>query len=210
MVKTKIFLIRHGKSKGNIEMRFQGWNDTPLSELGVKQAILLRNYFANKKIDLVFHSPLKRAYQTALIAFKGKEIPFIKEKGLIERNFGKLDGMSLEELKKEHPEAESFYYGEINEINGFGVESVVELQERSFETLKTIAEKNEGKTIVLVGHLFWIKSVLGKILNVPYSEIQKKSVKNASITTLKANQNNETTTFEVKVIGGKKHLNFLV
>ena len=56
----KLILLRHGESQWNLENRFTGWEDVPLSEKGIKEAkiagqIMLKNEI---KIDLIFSSIL--------------------------------------------------------------------------------------------------------------------------------------------------------
>lgn len=203
---TTIFLLRHAKSVGNIEKRFQGKYDAPLSELGVHQSELLKKRVSNVIFDVVYFSPLKRAKQTALIAFSERKVPLIEAMALMERDFGKLDGIELEKIKNIHPEIEAFYDGNITDIGGFDVEAMSRLQERSFTFLEETVQQNKGKKIALVGHLFWIKSLLSKILNVPYTEIQKTRVGNASITIIHAIHEPKRHKLEIKKIGDETHL----
>lgn len=64
---TRLLLIRHGQSIANIERRVQGWNDDPLTGYGAAQAHLLANWLRDNDphADVLFSSPLQRAYQTA-------------------------------------------------------------------------------------------------------------------------------------------------
>lgn len=59
----KIILVRHGESKGNYE-KFLAYPDTPLTELGVKQAIECSERLKKFEIDKVYSSPFLRARQT--------------------------------------------------------------------------------------------------------------------------------------------------
>ncbi len=62
----KLVLVRHGQSTWNLENKFTGWKDVPLSEIGLKEAVsagkLLRN--EELKFDMVFTSYLRRAIDT--------------------------------------------------------------------------------------------------------------------------------------------------
>ncbi|MFQ5406543.1 MAG: histidine phosphatase family protein, partial [Candidatus Micrarchaeia archaeon] len=153
----------------------------------------------------VYFSPLIRAKQTAEIAFGHRDMPMSASPELLERDFGLLDGMTLEEAKTKFPNIEDFYLGKIIETSVPGLEKIPVLQDRSVTAIRKLAYENKGKTIALVGHLFWIKSALSKILGVPFEEIQKKSVANCSITTLEAIFGKDVS-FEVKDIGDKRHL----
>ncbi len=88
----KIFLIRHGESVGNSLGIHQGQkNDSPLSEIGRKQANCLRDRFENIKIDAIYSSDLIRAKETAEIISKPRGITPILDKRLRERNFGLIE-----------------------------------------------------------------------------------------------------------------------
>ena len=61
---TRIILVRHGETTWNVEGRYQGQEDTPLSQRGLQQGQLLAEGLRNIPIDLCISSPLQRSYQT--------------------------------------------------------------------------------------------------------------------------------------------------
>ena len=67
---NKLILLRHGQSQWNLENRFTGWKDVPLTEKGIQEAIdagkLMNKH--NIVIDLIFCSILQRAIETARLA----------------------------------------------------------------------------------------------------------------------------------------------
>ena len=89
-VMNKLVLLRHGQSQWNLENRFTGWKDVPLTEKGINEAnkagLLLKN---NIKIDKVFSSILERANKTAEIAIKASEI----------ENLHKMDHLFMKKTK---------------------------------------------------------------------------------------------------------------
>lgn len=60
-----IFLIRHGNTEFNEKKIFRGHFDIPLDETGIEQAQKTGNFLKNVKIDVIYSSPLSRAYKTA-------------------------------------------------------------------------------------------------------------------------------------------------
>ena len=105
---NKLVLLRHGQSQWNLENRFTGWKDVPLTEKGIKEAnnagYLLKKH--NIKIDKVFSSVLERANKTAEIAIKASEIEnlhengkliYVKNQNLNERDYGDLVGLNKAE-----------------------------------------------------------------------------------------------------------------
>ena len=63
---TRLYLVRHAQAQGNVEKTFQGSIDAPLSALGMEQLERLAERFADMPFDVIYSSPLARAYQTAL------------------------------------------------------------------------------------------------------------------------------------------------
>ncbi len=124
---NKLVLLRHGQSQWNLENRFTGWKDVPLTEKGMNEAnnagLLIKK---NKiKIDKVFSSVLTRANKTAEIALKASELKnlFVNDKliyerdqRLNERDYGDLVGLNKSET-----------------ANKFGKEQV-QIWRRSYDT----------------------------------------------------------------------------
>ena len=93
MIKN-LYIFRHGQTDLNKEGRFQGQsNNPPLNAEGLAQAKALATQFTDIKLDIVYTSPLKRAYQTGEVVAKSKNVPLIVDKRLIEGNFGIAEGM---------------------------------------------------------------------------------------------------------------------
>lgn len=95
-----IFITRHGETEWNHQVRLQGRTDIPLSETGIAQAEKTRDGLRNLGItfDRVYSSPLARAVQTARIISGFAEEKIIKDKRIIEINFGEAEGKSISEI----------------------------------------------------------------------------------------------------------------
>ncbi len=63
---TRFYFIRHGETQWNVEKRYQGHTDIPLSETGLKQGELLGKRFKNIPVDYVYASPFQRLGQDHL------------------------------------------------------------------------------------------------------------------------------------------------
>ena len=62
---TRIILVRHGQSVANANLIFAGHSDFDLTDFGRAQAELLAKHLhKNEKIDAIYSSDLKRAYNT--------------------------------------------------------------------------------------------------------------------------------------------------
>ena len=100
---TTFYFVRHGETSWNALHRMQGRADIPLSERGKKQASFASDFFRNIKIDSIYASPLKRAFETASIIRGKRKIPIIPEKGLMEAALGRWDGHTPEEIDELYP-----------------------------------------------------------------------------------------------------------
>lgn len=88
----ELYLIRHGETEYNVERRYQGSRDIPLSEIG--KAKLRQAEFES---EIVYVTPMCRTAQTAQILFpRAKQVPVYE---LREMNFGVFEGRNHEELK---------------------------------------------------------------------------------------------------------------
>lgn len=141
----KLYVVRHGETNENITHVMQGNMDTVLNETGIKQALKAKDFFKDKKIDLIISSPKQRTYKTALLISDDK-IPIITDERLLSRNHGEFQGMGrydidLEEywnIKKNHQYKEA--------------ECVKHLYDRVDDLLKEIKQKYKNKNILLVTH----------------------------------------------------------
>lgn len=98
-----LVLLRHGESQWNLENRFTGWVDIPLSQKGEQEAHQAGEKLKGYKFDKGYTSVLKRAIDTMNIVLKiiGQEkLPIERDKALNERHYGALQGLNKEETAK--------------------------------------------------------------------------------------------------------------
>ena len=107
----KLVLIRHGESTWNLENRFTGWTDVPLTPTGVEQARqsgrLLRE--AGYDFDVAYTSVLKRAVWTlwhALDELERTWLPVVHDWRLNERHYGALQGLDKAETARQYGDAQ--------------------------------------------------------------------------------------------------------
>lgn len=104
-----LYLVRHGQTEFNRERRIQGHVDSPLTELGVRQAHavgrLLRDLVRDPRGWRIVSSPLGRARATAeIVAAKLGGLPLELDDRLKEMSWGEHDGRLRAELEAEHPD----------------------------------------------------------------------------------------------------------
>ena len=103
----KLILVRHGESQWNLENRFTGWTDVPLSKRGIEEAesagLILKN--DNYTFDIAYTSVLKRAIDTLDIIVKElneTNLKIIKDWHLNERHYGALQGLNKDEMRAKY------------------------------------------------------------------------------------------------------------
>lgn len=155
----EIYLIRHGESIFNVEKKFCGWNECDLSEKGYKQAQQMASNIKKLGIKRIYSSPLKRAYETA----KAISDNIITDEGFKELCFGDFDGMTFEEVNKNHTNlASEMIEAEFDYTYPNG-ENRVEFFNRVTRTYEKILKNDNSDKIVIVCHSCVIRSILSKV-----------------------------------------------
>ncbi|MBQ9482143.1 MAG: histidine phosphatase family protein [Clostridia bacterium] len=156
----KLIFLRHGESEANGKKFFAGHTDVGLSPRGKKQAELAAKYIKeNFDVDKIYSSDLSRAYETALPLALSLGLEICKDARLREIYGGKWEGKTFDELEKLYPETYRIWLDDIGHARPDGGESAGELSERIYSAVKDIAEKNEGKTVVIATHATPIRAV---------------------------------------------------
>lgn len=103
----KLVFLRHGQSQWNLENRFTGWHDVPLSAEGLEEAIAAGKALKREKFvfDVSYTSVLRRAILThfhVLDQLDQLHVPVTRSWRLNERHYGALTGLNKEETAKKH------------------------------------------------------------------------------------------------------------
>lgn len=147
---TTIFLARHGESDWNVEKRFQGHRDRPLTERGREQAHALADLVGAEKIGAVYTSPLSRARETAEIVAARVGLKVVALPELREVDTGSWSGLSRADVEARFPEGFAHWRsGGSAWENG---ESYDEMAERVIGALRKIAEDHPDGRVLVVSH----------------------------------------------------------
>ena len=165
----RLYLVRHGETLWNLESRFQGWSDIPLSHKGEAQAAEIREKLKNVNFDAVYSSSLVRARRTAEIVVEGRGMEVTPIENFKEHGIGELDGLKEHEIKEQYPGALEQLRDDPANFRVPGGETLQEVQDRGWPELLKLAEKHEGETILLVAHHSMNKSLILKMLGAPLS-----------------------------------------
>lgn len=139
----KLYLVRHGQTLFNELHMTQGWCDSPLTELGRKQAKEAGRSLRNVDFSAVYTSTSERTSDTAeLITDK----PYTRLKALKEIYFGLYEG------QREFTQPKNWFVDNTDAFVPYGGESVQEMAERFENCVKAIMKKEEGENILIVSH----------------------------------------------------------
>ncbi|MFI3326109.1 MAG: histidine phosphatase family protein [Clostridia bacterium] len=157
---VKLYIVRHCQTMSNQTQTFQGWGGSPLSDIGIFQLGLLSESLKDEKFDVIYSSPLDRAFKTAqaINVFHGVEI--IQDDNLKEINVGDMAEMSCDEIPKIFPNESKIWNDEIYNFISPNGESMREVFTRTSKALKEIIIKNPDKNIVIVSHGCAIRTML--------------------------------------------------
>jgi len=175
-----LYLIRHGQANNNIQrilMSHPKEGKNSLTEKGKKQIEESAKYLKNKKIDIIFSSPIQRTMETAEIISKKIRAKIIVDERLTEVDCGKFEGKSYEEYLKLYPR-------ELNpgRIDSRGIEGAEDIQDRLNSFIDEINKKYKGKNIVIVSHGGSLKVMKGLLMNISKNEMLNSSMqKNGKI-----------------------------
>ena len=161
---TKIYLIRHCQSMGNVQHRFQGRFDAEVSPDGAKQLELLGLRFRNQPIDAIYTSPLQRARATAeAIARYHPELEVKEEPGLIEIDCGDMENLLLAEVAERFPQVARDWDQSPDLCQFPGGENMAQVYARVNRTLDRIIEENAGKTVVAATHGGVLRNLFARV-----------------------------------------------
>ena len=181
-MKTKIYLVRHTQTVGNIEKRLSGRTDFELTLDGKKYVEKLTSRLKNIKFDKAYSSISGRAVKTIEPICKLQGLEIEKTDKLCEMDFGIYDGLKWEEVNKINPKIKQTQ-DEINEIAGIpGQESTEEVANRMFSFIRTVSIQNTGKVILMSSHGVAIEAFIRKVNHEKFSENKEaNSQKNTAI-----------------------------
>jgi probable phosphoglycerate mutase len=202
---TKIYLVRHSQTTGNVEKRFTGRKDFEITKEGQKYIDLLTQELKEVPFLDAFSSTSKRTYKTIEHLAKLNNLKITEAEELCEMDFGIYDGMKWDEVNKINPEIDRLHK-ETNEIMNIpNQETTEEVANRMYNYIKKIAKKDSLDTILVCSHGIAIEAFLRKITGVPFTEQRDEySQRNTSVNIVAYDSITEK--FEILVLNCYKHI----
>lgn len=166
----RVYLIRHGETAWNAEMRFQGHANIKLSERGRNQARALGERLRKENFGGIYASDLERAYETATIIARYHNLEVRKEPGFREMNFGVWEGLTFKQIHAQHAGLAARWWKNPLETRVPGGESLGDLVERSMAALFEICNMHKDQKILIVTHGGVVKSIISTVLGMDLNE----------------------------------------
>ncbi len=148
-----LYLLRHGETKANLENRFAGWTDEPLTGRGRKQAEDIARILKKHDISCIYTSPLPRTVETASIMSAILDVPVKTEDGLSDIRIPYWDGRSKKDLLNDPASGYSTWKKSPHLFEIDGAETLSQLQKRAVSACTSILEQHKAASVALVSHL---------------------------------------------------------
>jgi probable phosphoglycerate mutase len=149
---VRIILVRHGETIDNVDGRWQGQADSPLTGRGREQASRLATALAIEPIAAVYSSDLGRALDTARLVAAEHRLEVIADARLREIHTGSWTGRRGTELRDEQPATMQAWRERPWGIRLPGGENLADVQARAVAFCDDVVPRHEGQTIVAVAH----------------------------------------------------------
>jgi broad specificity phosphatase PhoE len=175
-----LMLVRHGETEWNVQRRYQGQSDVPLSELGRRQAELVAERLAGQAFDAVYASDLKRAWETAAFIAEKRNLKVLPELRLRELKFGILEGLTFEEAEEQYPDMVAAWLEDFNNTPQ-GAETIDLFNARVVSLLDELKSKHDNEVVLLVGHGGSLSEILRVVLGLSRERRWFINMENASL-----------------------------
>ena len=168
---TTLYLIRHCEAEGNIQEIFQGKTDGDITAKGAQQLDRLAERCRDIPFDVIYSSPLKRAFKTAQAAncFHGVEI--IADSAFAEIDGGEMEGHKWKELSALFPSTYPAWENDFPNFKTQNGESMQQLYTRISQGAMRVVSENKGKTILITSHGCALRNLCCFLRGLPLSQI---------------------------------------
>ena len=179
----RFYIVRHGKSEGNLLNLVQGQKDYPLTQEGVAAAKEVCNLLKDEEFAEIFSSDLSRARQTAEIIASSKHLAVKATYLLRDQTFGPYDGMNKAQFKAEMRQQLAAHEAmaieeRINHRLAPGIETDGEVIARLLNFIRFTALANNGKKVLVISHSNVVRDLLVRFGYCDKKQLPSGSIKN--------------------------------
>jgi len=202
---SKLILVRHGQSQWNLENRFTGWVDVPLSKKGINEAISAGKKLKDVEFDTIYVSHMLRAIQTLHYILiessskrtpiiyheekrihdwehytgdKSNEIPIYMSENLAERYYGDLQGLNKQKTKEKYGEEQVHIWRRSYNVRPPNGESLKDTYERTIPYYEKFILKDlqKDKTVLISAHGNSLRSIVMYVENISEEKIPSMEI----------------------------------
>jgi 2,3-bisphosphoglycerate-dependent phosphoglycerate mutase len=171
----KLILVRHGQSLWNVEDRFTGWVDVPLTAKGVDEALAAGGRLKGISIDVAYTSGLQRAQRTLDLILEGMgvTVPIIRDGALNERHYGDLQGLNKKKTAEKFGDEQVKIWRRSYDIPPPNGESLKDTAARTipFFERAVLGDIALGKDVLVVAHGNSNRSIVMKLDGLSEAEV---------------------------------------
>jgi 2,3-bisphosphoglycerate-dependent phosphoglycerate mutase len=168
-------LVRHGQSIWNLEDRFTGWIDVPLTEQGEGEARRAGELLREIRFDVAYTSALSRAQDTLAIILEAFEydIPVIRDGALNERMYGDLQGLNKQRTREKYGAEIVQIWRRSYDVPPPGGEALKDTAARTlpFYERAIVGDFANGKNVLVVAHGNSNRSIAMALENLSPAEV---------------------------------------
>jgi len=177
----ELILLRHGQSQWNLENRFTGWVDVPLSPKGEEEARNAGQKLQGRRIDKLYTSTLKRAIDTATLALASARIatvPTERDAALNERMYGDLQGLNKAEAAKQFGDAQVHTWRRSYDVRPPGGESLADTAARviPYYDSHILPDLTSGKNLLIAAHGNSLRALVMHLDHLSKEEVLKLEI----------------------------------
>ncbi len=179
---AKLYLIRHGETDYNSELRFQGQIDIPLNWKGIEQAEKVADFLKDIPLQVIYTSTLQRARTTAEIIGKAKGIKPQETDALREMSFGIWENLNSKDIQKNYAKEWKDFFASPASTKIPKGESMSDVQKRAYPVVQQILDEHPEGDVAFVAHGGIIRVLICTMLGLDLNRAWHVHVGNASIT----------------------------
>ena len=202
----RIILLRHGETTWNIEGRYQGQEDTPLSPRGLEQGRKAALALKDIPIDRAISSPLSRSFETCRMAADYHHLPVMKDSRLIEISHGLWEGIHADEIEARYPKEFHLWHTHPEQVQMPEGENLEDVRKRARTACDEYAEKYDGETVLVAAHDAVNKAIICDLLGLDMSHFWQIKQDNACINVLECDKG----LWRLVTLNSTAHLGYLV
>lgn len=171
----RVFLVRHGQTVMNRQVRFRGRLDIALNERGRAEALEAALSLRDRGLDAVYASPLDRAREVARrIAFAAGVGRIDDLEQLLILDYGAWTGLTKDEAAARDPEEWARYEDDPERARCPGGEAVADAADRVVEGLRVLGRRHPGGAVAAVSHGVMLRLAVLRVHGAPASGWQFK------------------------------------